>query len=153
MAFNVTAVDHIALVTHDPIASAERLQSVVGAKLLWQTGGGGAVLDLGGLLVVFEGPGFPPAKKFLETRGEGIQHVGISVNNLDEGIAAANAQGIQLLNPGLEPGGPRREVLVHPRSGAGVLWQVIEWSPSLVNDQEARRAALRNGEIRVPGLY
>lgn len=152
MAFNVTAVDHIALVTHDPIASAERLQSVVGAQLLWQTPGGGVVLDIGGLLVVFEGPKFPPAAQFLATKGEGIQHVGISVSNLDEGIAQAEAQGARLLNPNLDPGGVRREILVHPKSGAGVLWQVIQWAPELVNDQDARRAALRNGDVRVPGL-
>lgn len=46
----------------------------------------------------------------------------------------------------------RREVLVHPKTGAGVLWQVIEWDPSIADNRERRRAALRNGEFRVPGI-
>lgn len=152
MTFNVSGIDHIALVPHDPAASARLTQEVLGARLLWETSGGGGVLDLGGTLLVFESPRFPPAERFLATRGEGIHHVGINVTNLDDGLRNAEAAGARLLNPSLEPGGVRREVLVHPKTGAGVLWQVIEWAPSIADNRERRRAALRNGEFRVPGI-
>jgi hypothetical protein len=63
----------------------------------------------------------------------------------------AETQQVRLLNPSLN-NDVRREVLVHPKSGLGVLWQMIEWNPSIRGDRERRRAALRNGEFVVPGL-
>jgi len=126
-------------------------EKLLGAKLLWKTENG-AVLDFGGVMLVFESAEVPVFRTFLEAHGEGIQHIGVSVTNLDEAMKDAEAMGARLLNPNLDANGPRREVLVHPRSGLGVLWQMIEWNARLVNDQPARRAALRDGEIKVPGL-
>ena len=47
---------------------------------------------------------------------------------------------------------PPPALLVHPKSGLGVLWQMIEWNPSIRGDRQRRRDALRNGEFSVPGL-
>ena len=58
----------------------------------------------------------------------------------------------RVLNAQLDPNGVRREILVHPRSGLGVLWQMIEWKESIRGDREARRAALRDGEVYIPGI-
>lgn len=159
MGFNVEEIDHIALAVPDLDAAIEAATTLLGAKLLWRHPpkenaiNDGAVLELGGMLVVLEHPLGDRGifAEFLRRRGPGIHHVGVSVTNLDQAMRDAEAQGARLLNPSLD-NPVRREVLVHPKAGLGVLWQMIEWNPSIRPDRQRRRDALKNGEFVVPGL-
>lgn len=157
MAFESYEVDHIAIAVPDLDAAIETMTTLMGAKLLWRHEPKGintsAALDLGGMLIVLEHPLTDQGifAEFLRRRGPGIHHVGISVANLDEAMEQAEKDGHRLLNAQLTVG-PRREVLIHPRSGNGVLWQMIEWKPEIRTDREARRAALRDGEVKIPGI-
>ena len=157
--FEVEEIDHIAIAVHDLDAAIHAATTLLGAKLLWRNPpkereiNDGAVLELGGMLIVFEHPLTDRGifAEFLKRRGEGIHHVGVSVTNLDQAMKDADLAGARLLNPSLD--NPiRREVLVHPKSGIGVLWQMVEWNPSVRGDRQRRRDALRNGEFVVPGL-
>ncbi|MGH2599619.1 MAG: VOC family protein [Dehalococcoidia bacterium] len=158
MGFNPVQVDHIAIAVQDLDTAIQVAQTLLGAKLLWRNEPHGinesAALDVGGMLVVFEHPRTDQGvfADFLRRRGPGIHHVGVSVDNLDAAMQDAERQEARLLNPQLDPNGVRREVLVHPKSGLGVLWQMIEWKESIRGDQDARRAALRDGEVRIPGI-
>jgi methylmalonyl-CoA epimerase len=157
MAFTPAEIDHIAIAVPDLDAAVETMQTLLGAKLLWRHPAKGinasAALDLGGMLIVLEHPTGDQGifADFLRRRGPGIHHVGVAVTNLDEAMADAERQGARLLNPQLSEG-PRRVVLVHPKSGLGVLWQMIEWRPELRGDREGRRASLRDGEVKIPGI-
>jgi methylmalonyl-CoA epimerase len=157
MGFTPAEIDHIAIAVPDLDAAVETMQTLLGAKLLWRHPPKGinasAALDLGGMLIVLEHPTTDQGifAEFLRRRGSGIHHVGVSVTNLDDAMADAERGGARLLNAQLTEG-PRREVLVHPRSGLGVLWQMMEWKPEIRDDREARRAALRTGEVRIPGI-
>lgn len=159
MAFRTTAIDHIALAVPDLDGAIESMTTLLGATLLWRhepkpgAANTSAALDLGGMLIVLEHPLGQDGifAEFLRRRGPGIHHVGVSVDNLDQAMQDAEASGHRLLNAQLSEG-PRREVLIHPKSGLGVLWQMIEWKPEIRDDQEARRAALRSGEVRIPGI-
>jgi methylmalonyl-CoA epimerase len=158
MGFNPVEIDHIAIAVPDLDAAIEAATTLLGAKLLWRHEPKGinasAALELGGMLIVFEHPRTDQGvfAEFLRRRGPGIHHVGVSVSNLDEAIESAEKHEARLLNAQLDPNGVRREILVHPKSGLGVLWQMIEWKPSIRDDREARRAALRDGEVYVPGI-
>ena len=159
MGFASEEIDHIAIAVPDLDGAIAAATTVLGATLLWRNPprenaiNDGAVLDLGGMLIVLEHPLGERGvfAEFLRRRGPGIHHIGVSVTNLDQAMRDAEAQQARLLNPSLD--NPiRREVLVHPKSGLGVLWQMIEWNPSVRPDRERRRAALRNGEFTIPGL-
>jgi methylmalonyl-CoA/ethylmalonyl-CoA epimerase len=158
MGFNPVEIDHIAIAVPDLDAAIEAATTLLGAKLLWRNEPKGinasAALELGGMLIVFEHPRTDQGifAEFLRRRGPGIHHVGVSVSNLDQAIESAEKQEARLLNAQMDPNGVRREILVHPKSGLGVLWQMIEWKPEIRGDREARRAALRDGEVRVPGI-
>lgn len=158
MGFNPVEIDHIAIAVPDLDAAIAAATTLLGAKLLWRHEPKGinasAALEMGGMLVVLEHPRTDQGvfAEFLRRRGPGIHHVGVSVTNLDEAMQSAEKQEARLINPQLDPNGPRREVLVHPKNGLGVLWQMIEWKESLRGDQSARRAALRDGDVRVPGI-
>jgi methylmalonyl-CoA/ethylmalonyl-CoA epimerase len=155
--FRPHEIDHIALAVPDLDAAVEAMQTLLGAKLLWRNPPHGinesAALDLGGMLVVLEHPRTDQGvfAEFLRRRGPGIHHIGVSVTNLDEAMASAERSGARLLNPQLTEGA-RREVLIHPKSGLGVLWQMLEWKPEIRDDIEARRKALREGEVKIPGI-
>lgn len=159
MGFRVEEIDHIAIAVTDLDAAVETAQTLLGAKLLWRHPprenaiNDGAVLDLGGMLIVFEHPLGDRGvfAEFIRRRGQGIHHVGVSVTNLDQAITDAEQMQARLLNPQMD-NLVRREILVHPKSGLGVLWQMIEWNPSIRGDRDRRRAALRDGEFVVPGL-
>jgi methylmalonyl-CoA epimerase len=157
--FDVEEIDHIAIAVPDLDAAVHAATTLLGAKLLWRHPpkeraiNDGAVLELGGMLVVLELPLTDRGvfAEFLKRRGPGIHHVGVSVTNLDQAMEDAEKAGARLLNPSLD--NPiRREVLVHPKAGLGVLWQMVEWNPDIRPDRERRRNALRNGEFVVPGL-
>jgi methylmalonyl-CoA/ethylmalonyl-CoA epimerase len=158
MGFNPIEIDHIAVAVPDLDAAIDCATKLLGAKLLWRHEPKGindsAALELGGMLIVLEHPRTDQGifAEFLRRRGPGIHHVGVSVANLDEAMQSAEQQEARLLNAQLDPNGPRREVLVHPRSGLGVLWQMIEWKPELRDDRDGRRAALRDGEVYIPGI-
>jgi methylmalonyl-CoA/ethylmalonyl-CoA epimerase len=157
MGFTPHEIDHIAIAVPDLDAAVETMQALLGAKLLWRHPPRGinasAALELGGMLVVLEHPTTDQGvfAEFLRRRGPGIHHIGVSVTNLDEAMASAERSGARLLNQQLTEGA-RREVLIHPKSGLGVLWQMLEWKPEIRDDIEARRAALRDGEVKIPGI-
>ncbi|HEY7295224.1 MAG TPA: VOC family protein [Dehalococcoidia bacterium] len=159
MGFQAEEIDHIAIAVPDLDAAVHAATTLLGAKLLWRHPpkeraiNDGAVLELGGMLIVLEHPLGERGvfAEFLRRRGPGIHHVGVSVTNLDAAMEDAERCGARLVNPALD-NPVRREVLVHPKSGLGVLWQMIEWSPEVRPDRQRRRNALRDGEFVVPGL-
>jgi methylmalonyl-CoA/ethylmalonyl-CoA epimerase len=159
MGFEIEEIDHIAIAVPDLDAAVHVATTVLGATLLWRHPprenaiNDGAVLDLGGMLIVFEHPLGDRGvfAEFLRRRGPGIHHIGVSVTNLDQAMKDAEADAVRLVNPALD-NKIRREVLVHPKSGLGIVWQMIEWNASIRPDRQRRRAALRDGEFVVPGL-
>jgi methylmalonyl-CoA/ethylmalonyl-CoA epimerase len=160
MGFNPIEVDHIAIAVPDLDSAIIVAETLLGAKLLWRNPprpgaiNESAAMDLGGMLIVFEHPLTDRGifADFLRRRGQGIHHVGVSVSNLEDAIEDAERLEARVLNAQLDPNGVRREILVHPRSGLGVLWQMIEWKETIRDDQDARRAALRDGEVSIPGI-
>src|SRR5579885_1062332 len=109
MGFKVEEIDHIALAVPDLDAAVQAATTVLGAKLLWRNPpkeraiNDGAVLELGGMLIVFEHPLTDRGvfADFLRRRGEGIHHVGVSVTNLDQAMLDAERSGVRLMNPSL----------------------------------------------------
>ena len=68
-----------------------------------------------------------PIAKYLEKRGEGIQHIAFRVENIEEALAELKEKGIRLINekPRLGAGGAKIAFL-HPKSTHGVLIELSE---------------------------
>jgi methylmalonyl-CoA epimerase len=62
----------------------------------------------------------------VEKRGEGVQHMGIEVDDLDAFLARLEAGGARVSNR-IARAGIRKEALVSPRSAFGIILQPIEW--------------------------
>lgn len=68
-----------------------------------------------------------PIAKYLEKKGEGIQHIAFRVENIEDSLAELKAKGVQLIDekPRIGAGGAKIAFL-HPKSTFGVLIELCE---------------------------
>ena len=68
-----------------------------------------------------------PVAKFIEKKGEGIQHVAFRVENIEEALAELKAKGIRLIDEKPRRGaGGARIAFLHPKATGGVLVELCE---------------------------
>ncbi len=133
----VRALGHVAVATPDADALAATLVAALGA-----TRGVEEVLDGGALRVVFVHLGpvtlelLQPLSqehtvaKFLATRGPGLHHVSLEVDDLEARLVAAKAAGSRLIDEHGRPGAHGSTVaFLHPRTLGGVLVELCERKP------------------------
>lgn len=64
--------------------------------------------------------------KFIEERGVGVQHIGLEIDNLEEFVEQLEAKGIRVDKGGLKSEN-FPEALVGPRTGYGLVLQLMQW--------------------------
>ena len=68
-----------------------------------------------------------PVAKFIEARGEGVQHIAFRVENLEEALAELKAKGIRLIDQHPRKGaGGAKIAFIHPKETNGVLVEICE---------------------------
>ena len=68
-----------------------------------------------------------PVAKFIERRGEGIQHLAIQVDNLDAALEELKDKGIRLIDEKPREGASgARIAFLHPKSTLGILIELSE---------------------------
>ena len=68
-----------------------------------------------------------PVAKFIEKRGQGIQHIAIGVDNIENELAELSEKGVRLIDekPRIGAGGAKI-AFVHPKSTRGVLLEICQ---------------------------
>jgi methylmalonyl-CoA/ethylmalonyl-CoA epimerase len=141
----VKRVDHIAIAVKSIDAARPLFESLYGAKFLLRKDNPDAkyqvaYFQLGeNIITLLEGTdpeGF--VTKHVEQRGEGIQHVGIEVDDLEGFLAGLESKGARVSNR-MTVEGVRREALISPRSAFGIILQAIEWWDDLKDLPPAER--------------
>ena len=67
-----------------------------------------------------------PIAKFIENRGEGIQHIALAVDNVTEELNKAKENGFRLIDTQPRPGSHNSEItFLHPKSTLGVLIEIV----------------------------
>jgi methylmalonyl-CoA/ethylmalonyl-CoA epimerase len=130
----VRGLSHVALAVRDADAVAARFEAALGA-----TRGREEILDGGALRVVFLDLGSVTFEllephsaehtvaRFLETRGPGIHHVSLEVDDLEGALARAKAAGVELIDTRPRAGAEGSEVaFLHPKSLFGVLIELCK---------------------------
>jgi len=64
--------------------------------------------------------------KFIERRGEGIHHICLEVDDIDEELKSLAARGIELIDKQARKGLAGRVGFLHPRAAKGVLIELAE---------------------------
>ena len=68
-----------------------------------------------------------PVAKFIEARGQGVQHIAFRVENLDEALAELKEKGVRLIDQEPRKGaGGARIAFIHPKETSGVLVELCE---------------------------
>lgn len=68
-----------------------------------------------------------PIAKFIEKRGEGIHHVALGVESIEERIEEMKEKGIKMIDDRPRPGAHETQVaFMHPKSTGGVLFEFCE---------------------------
>ncbi|RRN73250.1 methylmalonyl-CoA epimerase [Peribacillus simplex] len=68
-----------------------------------------------------------PIAKFIEKRGEGIHHVALGVDSIEDRIKEIKESGLRMIDDSSRKGAHKADVaFVHPKSTAGVLFELCE---------------------------
>jgi len=68
-----------------------------------------------------------PIAKFIEKKGEGIQHLAFAVDDLPANLSEVEAAGVQLIDKSPRPGAHGAEIaFLHPKSTYGVLIELCK---------------------------
>ena len=68
-----------------------------------------------------------PVAKYIEKNGEGIQHIALRVDNLEEALAELKAKGVRLIDEKPRYGaGGAKIAFIHPKATGGVLLELSE---------------------------
>lgn len=68
-----------------------------------------------------------PIAKFIEKRGEGIQHLAFAVDDLPEALKYSEEEGIRLIDKEPRPGAHGAKIaFLHPKSTGGVLIELCK---------------------------
>lgn len=89
--------------------------------------------------------------KFVESSGEGIQHIGLEIDNLDEYVKDLESKGIRVDKTDMaDENFP--EALVGPKTGFGVVLQLMQWKAGPMNVSPEGKERIRQKYREVPGL-
>ena len=68
-----------------------------------------------------------PVARYIESKGEGIQHIAYRVENLDEALSELKEKGVRLIDREPRKGaGGTRIAFIHPKETNGVLVELCE---------------------------
>jgi methylmalonyl-CoA/ethylmalonyl-CoA epimerase len=130
---DVRSVHHVAFAVEDLEAALETYRSLFGAEVevrgrLEEQGVEAVYLRLGSGRVELVAPlgADTHVGRFLASRGPGMHHVGIAVDDVAAAVGELAAQGVEVIDPEPRPGlGGHLVSFVHPHSLHGVLAEVV----------------------------
>jgi methylmalonyl-CoA/ethylmalonyl-CoA epimerase len=147
----IKRIDHVAIAVRDADAATEQYEKLLGAQpirteVLQEKAGPVKVsyMRLGENIVTLiqsmEENGF--INQHIAKHGEGMHHMGLEVDNLDEFIRETEGKGFKI--PLRDEFSNRKEVVLRPRDSAGVVLQIMEWKGGSDKTLEDRIQRIRN---------
>jgi methylmalonyl-CoA/ethylmalonyl-CoA epimerase len=130
----LTEVDHVAIAVRDLDAAVAWYEETFGAKvahreLVERDGVEEALLAVADSYIQLLTPFRPDSTvaKFLETKGEGIHHVGYRVADCEEALRQAVAAGARPIDAEPRPGSRGTTVaFLHPKTAFGTLIELVQ---------------------------
>jgi len=147
----VLRIDHVAIAVRSIEESRVQFEQLYGARYLGQKENTAqeyivAYFLMGDSLITMLEGTTPESfvTKHVETRGEGIQHMGVEVDDLDAFVEQLEAGGARVsAKRTIE--GIRKEALISPRSAFGIIMQPIEWLGDLRDEPHHERIIKAGG--------
>jgi methylmalonyl-CoA mutase, C-terminal domain len=129
-----TRLDHTALCVADMQASIRLIEDILGQKVAHQEFVETQKVDAaffdfpnGASLELVSPRGNAGLLKFLEKRGDGLHHLALRVQNIDEVLQRLDARGVPLIDKVSRPGARGHKVaFLHPKAFGGTLLELVE---------------------------
>jgi methylmalonyl-CoA epimerase len=127
-------IDHIGIAVRSLADAVKVYESTLGLKVAgYETvedqGVNLAMIPLGDSRIELLEPlhAQSPVEKFIAKRGEGIHHIAVSVDNIEEALARFKASGARLIDAVPRRGAHNSKIaFIHPSSTNGVLLELVE---------------------------
>ena len=127
-------IDHIGIAVKSLSAAVKVYEQAMGLKLAGydevdDQGVRVAMLDIGESRIELLEPtrSDSPVEKFMNKRGEGIHHIAVRVDNIEQALERLKAAGIRLIDEKPKRGAHNTRVaFIHPASTHGVLMELVE---------------------------
>ena len=89
--------------------------------------------------------------KIVEKQGYGVQHIGLEIDDIEGYVSQLESKGVRVDKGHLEDG-DFPEALVGPKSGFGVVLQLIAWKGGRYDTSPRAIRILRQKYAELPGL-
>ena len=127
-------IDHIGIAVKSLTEAIKVYETAIGLKVTGfdqvdEQGVRVAMLDIGeSRIELLEPTGSnSPIEKFIAKRGEGIHHIAVTVENIEEALERLKSAGIRLVDSTPRHGAHNtRTAFIHPSSTHGVLLELVE---------------------------
>lgn len=127
-------IDHIGIAVKSLAEAVKVYEDAVGLKLAGfdevdEQGVRVAMLNIGESRIELLEPtrADSPIEKFMTKRGEGIHHIAVQVDNIEETLERLKAAGVRLIDETPKRGAHNTRVaFIHPSSTHGVLMELVE---------------------------
>jgi len=129
----IKRVDHIAIAVNSADDALSVFDNLFGLKAdhmeqIPDQGVKAAIVRVGDTNIEFIEPTDPDGgvAKFIEKRGEGIHHICIEVDNIDEELRSLAVRGVELIDKQARKGLAGKIGFLHPRATKGVLIELVQ---------------------------
>ncbi len=131
---NVLKIDHIGIAVKDLEAAKKLYEGVLGLKIegveeVQEQKVRTIFIPVGDSEIELLESTSPdgPVAKFIEKRGEGIQHIALRVDNIEEALEECKAKDIKLIDEKPRKGaGGAQIAFLHPKASGGVLLELCQ---------------------------
>jgi lactoylglutathione lyase/methylmalonyl-CoA/ethylmalonyl-CoA epimerase len=70
-----------------------------------------------------------PIARFLQKRGEGVHHISLLVDDMEQAVSSLRAKGVQMIGEKPEQvTKTAKSIFIHPRSTGGILFELVQRS-------------------------
>ncbi len=130
----IKKVDHIGIAVKSldqtlPFYTEELKMPLLGIEIVESEKVKVAFLDAGGTHIELLEPTSSESAiaKYIEKRGEGIHHIALGVNSIQDRLNELREKGIRLIQEEAKVGaGGSKVAFLHPKSASGVLYELCE---------------------------
>jgi methylmalonyl-CoA epimerase len=127
-------IDHIGIAVKSLAEAVKVYEQAVGLQLAGydqvdEQGVRVAMLSIGESRIELIEPTGPdsPIEKFMNKRGEGLHHIAVRVDNIEQVLERLKAAGVRLIDETPKRGAHNTRVaFIHPSSTHGVLMELVE---------------------------
>lgn len=129
----ISGIDHIAVAVKSIDDVLKLYRDVLGVELVKiedveEENVRIAMFRIGGVFIELLEPKTPSSvvARFISERGEGIHHVALRVENIDEALKEVTGKGLRVIYSGSRNLKDRKINFIHPRDTHGVMIELIE---------------------------